>query len=211
MIKKMKNVRKTKIGAAVIAVAAVVFMLAGCASGHTGNPKSAVSAQNNGQAVTGAYEAKLMQAEPYPLSEMNDSAELSNLKERLLVLNNPNQLGYVYLLNYQGQVYASYVIKGKVSSTASEMTPTQTVQWGGCYNGCSSAVYDSPSDDGSYGPEEGGTNGIFFFTASGHVLVEASPTAWIYSNAPQHTSNPATITVPVSSKGVTIPIPKGSK
>jgi hypothetical protein len=54
------------------------------------------------------------------------------------------------------------------------------------------------SDDGSYGPEEGGDAGVFFFTTSG-VLVEWNG-HWSYSDAPINLTTPALATMPVDAQ-----------
>ncbi len=130
------------------------------------------SNQAQQERVTEAYSQKLTTAQPYPLEEMNDSTERANLKERLLRMNNPNKIGYVYELTNNGQVVAAYTIKGKVSSTQSQMTNTQEYVYSG-------AVVDTMSDDGSYGPNE---DGVFFFTTSG-TLVQWNG-LYQYSDAP---------------------------
>ena len=164
----------------IILAIATAMILSGC-----DQPDSSQGAM---QKVTEAYAPKLANAEPYPLAEMNDSAERANLRERLLRLNNPNKIGYVYELTQNGQVLAMYTIKGKVSSTASQLSNTQNIDRN--YNSSGgNVVVDSMGDDGSYGPEEGGQNGIFFFTTSG-VLVEWNG-LWQYSDAPlELTSKP---------------------
>ena len=58
-------------------------------------------------------------------------------------------------------------------------TTVQTWNCGGMDGGCSVA---SIGDDGSFGPNEGGDRGVFFFTATG-VMVETT-LDWVYSDAP---------------------------
>jgi len=154
--------------------------------------------QSQGQATTEAYSRKLTTARPYPLGEMNDSSERNNLTERLLRMNNPNKLGYITLVGQGGQIIATFTIKGKVSSTASQLTNTQNVIVKRCGSSddndyCSIAV-DSMGDDGSYGPEEGGKHGIFFFTTAG-VLVEWNG-LWHYSDAPAHLTSAPIVVLP---------------
>ncbi len=167
---------------------AVLALLNGCGALQ---PDS----QTQGQQVTEAYSTRLTRARPYPLGAMNDSSERANLTERLLRMNNPNKIGYVYTMTANGQIIAMYTIKGKVSSTASQLTPTQNV-----YSPYRSTAVttDSMGDDGSYGPEEGGTNGIFFFTTSG-VLVEWNG-LWLYSDAPLNLTTKPLIVIDETAK-----------
>jgi hypothetical protein len=139
-------------------------------------PNKNSSAQKS-QRTTEAYQDKLTAAVPYPLDAMKDSVERRNLRERLLRFNKPDKIGYVYLLSNTGSVIAFYTIKGKISSTQSQLTNADSTE---CHNGCSSPVLrQAPGDDGSYGPNE---PGIFFFTTE-DVLVQWDG-QFIYADAP---------------------------
>lgn len=168
-----------RIVSAAAILAATVMSLTGC------NSTSKPSSQKQAQAITEQYSQRLTTAVPYPLAEMNDSLERANLRERLLRYNQPSKISYVYVLSYDGHVLNYYTIKGKVSSTQSQMTNTQNIQ--GCPNtgnsGQCGVVVDSMGDDGSYGSEEGGQNGIFFFTTD-NVLVETSM-PFVVTDAPE--------------------------
>jgi len=119
-------------------------------------------------------------AVPYPLSQMKDSLERRNIRERLLRFNKPQKIGYLYVLSF-GKFVGYYVVKGKVSSVQSQMTSqTQTYKDGRDDN--ASGQIPSIGDDGSFGPNEGGDRGVFFFTTQG-VMVETT-LDWVYSDAP---------------------------
>lgn len=96
----------------------------------------------------------------------NDSLECKNLKERERRNSQPSAIGYVYLYNFDGSVKGYFTIKGKVSSTQSQMGPMDDL-----VNGCGSSacyeVMEAAGDDGSYGPNEAG---IFFFTTEGVMV-----------------------------------------
>jgi hypothetical protein len=149
------------------------------------------SSTQQGQETTEAYAQKFMAAEPYPLGQVNDSAERANLREKLLRMNDPHKIGYLYELTQTGQVIAQYTVKGKVTSTQSQLTNTNV-------NAGSGAVVDSMGDDGSYGSNEGGQNGIFFFTTGG-VMVEYNG-LWQYSDAPLNLTSKPLIVVDDSQK-----------
>lgn len=159
------------------AVALVALVAAACSDDGDGKN----SAQNNGQQVTETAFAQQAAATPYPADQLNQSLERENLKNRLLRLNDASKIGYVYLLSITGTPFGFYAIKGKVSSTDSQMTTDQLIVsppgTSGCRQTCQ--VVSAPGDDGSYGKNE---PGIFFFTAEG-TLVETS-VAYIYSDAP---------------------------
>lgn len=125
-------------------------------------------------------------ATPYPEAEMKTSLERKNLRERLIRFNNPSKIGYLYVTTF-GKFVGYYVIKGKVSSTQSQMTNTQQTFREGSHD-TDGLVVDSIGDDGSFGINEGGDAGVFFFTATG-VMVETT-LDWIYSDAPLHINVP---------------------
>ena len=135
--------------------------------------------QKRQAALTEAYSARLEGAVPYPLNAMNDSLERRNVRERLLRFNDASKIGYIYLLGFTGNVVAYYTIKGKVSSVNSQLTITNQVTSCGDGGGC---VVDSMGDDGSFGPNEGGDAGIFFFTTEGTMVEWAGQ--FLYSDEP---------------------------
>jgi hypothetical protein len=147
-------------GAAAGAIAAgAVAALAGCTDGpHSG------SAQSTGQQQTESAFKALQAAVPYPASELKDSVERRNLRERLLRYNVPTKLSYIYLLSDYGQVITYMPIHGKVSSANSQMTTSQLIEEYGGSSGGGNVVVDAPGDDGSYGPNE---DGVFWFSTSG--------------------------------------------
>lgn len=100
--------------------------------------------------------------------EAKQSLECVNLKEREKRNSDPNRIGYVYLYNFDGSIKGYFVVKGKVSSTQSQMGPTDDVIYydRGSY-GNSATTVEAPGDDGSYGPNE---EGIFFFLANGTMI-----------------------------------------
>jgi hypothetical protein len=122
--------------------------------------------------------AKREQQQAAKKNVARDTLEKQNLKERMRRQERPTALGYVYLVNF-GKPFGYYAIKGKVSSSGSQLTPEQDVirdrgQYGG-----GNVVTDGPQDDGTYG---NGDPGIFFFTTDG-VMVETSMD-YIYSDKP---------------------------
>jgi hypothetical protein len=130
--------------------------LAGCTSGDT-------SASDKAKADREAKAKSVVLC-----GEPNDSLECKNLKERERRNSQPNAIGYVYLYNFDGSVKGYFTIKGKVSSTQSQMAPMDVL-----VDGCNRAGEDCPAsmeaagDDGSFGPNE---TGIFFFTTEGVMV-----------------------------------------
>jgi len=165
-----------KLVTAVVALVAA-FSLTACSD----TPKS--TAQKEGQAQTEQAFQQQSAAVPYPVDKLKDSLERRNLRERLLRQNDPNKIGYVYILSF-GRFIGYYTIKGKVSSTQSQMTTDQLVVQADFGEGWESQVVSAPGDDGSYGPNE---DGVFFFTTEG-AMVQVS-TEYIYSDQPLAVNN----------------------
>jgi len=158
-------------------------------------------------------------------SQMNGpSMEMVNDGRRDLTLNNPNHIGYVYVYSQTGTLITFYTIKGKVSSTQSQLTETQDIvddkncvsgddsgQGGGTIGACSNVV-DSIGDDGTYGGEEGGPSGVFFFTTAGALVELGGNTNWFYSDAPLAlTSKPVMIYNNNAPTSGAVTLPKGNK
>lgn len=100
--------------------------------------------------------------------------EKANLKEKLRREDDPNAVRYVYLMNF-GDIVGFYVIKGKVSSSGSQIAPEMEVD----YHSYGNVVLDSKQDDGTYGT---GDPGIFFFTSDGTMV--STSVDYIESDAP---------------------------
>jgi len=162
-------VKKTVTSLAV--VAALLASLVACSS----KPKS--NAQAQGQAQTEQAFKQQSEAVPYPVAQLKDSLERRNIRERLLRTNDPNKIGYVYLLSFSKPL-GYYVIKGKVSSTQSQMTTDQLVERH-TDGGGGNFVYNAPGDDGSYGANE---DGVFFFTTEGAFVTTTLD--FVYSDQP---------------------------
>lgn len=165
--------RVTAVAAVLLAVVAVT----GCTE------KTNSNAQNEGQKLTEQAYKQQSAAVPYPADKLRDSLERRNLRERLMRQNDPDKIGYVYVLSF-GKFLGYYTIKGKVSSTQSQMTTDQLVVKADYGDGWESQVVSAPGDDGSYGPNE---DGVFFFTTEG-AMVQVS-TDYIYSDQPLAVNN----------------------
>lgn len=135
------------------------------------------TSQQEGQAQTEQAFDQQSKAVPYPVDQLKDSLERRNIRERLLRTNDPDKIGYVYLMNF-GKILGYYTIKGKVSSTQSQMTTSVLVERHGDAGG-GNITYDAPGDDGSYGANE---DGIFFFTTEGAFITTSLD--FMYSDQP---------------------------
>lgn len=127
--------------------------------------------------ATKAYEQR--KSANKQLDPARPTLEKANLKRKIALEENPNQVGYVYITSF-GKPMGYYVIKGKVSSAGSQLQPEDDIVQP--YSGSDRYVTDGPQDDGTYGD---GDPGIFFFLADG-TYVETT-LDHIYSTQPIRT------------------------
>ena len=125
-------------------------------------------------ACTGTSEREQRKAEQAQSVIQGESLESRNLKERLKRQEDANKVGYVYLVNF-GKPFGYYVVKGKVSSSGSQLGPEQDI----INHSGNPAVVDSKQDDGTYGS---GDPGVFFFLADGSMV--ETTLDYIYSDQP---------------------------
>jgi len=153
----------------VLVAAAVAVTLAACSNANTGG------AQQQGQRDTERAFKQQAAAVPYPVADLTDSLERRDISAHLRKTNKPNAIGYLYLFPPMGATpIGYYVIKGKVTSTQSQMTTDQMIVWS-CPNNedsCSrgemqASVVNAPGDDGSYGANE---PGYYFTLAEGTTV-----------------------------------------
>jgi hypothetical protein len=119
-----------------------------------------------------------------PIPNLTDSLERGNIIEHLKRNNQPDRTRYIYLLADTGGVYAYYVIKGKVTSTGAQLTPTDDIV-DTCASSYCPQVVQGPTDDGSFGGDEGG---IYFFTDTG-VEIQWNG-RWLLTDAPMTIKTP---------------------
>lgn len=119
----------------------------------------------------------------YPAALITESVELANQREKVLRFNDASKLGWAYLFTPLGQLIAEFPVKGKISSTQSSMTTSTGVykhdddsRSGG------SVTVPLPGDDLSFGPNEGGDLGKFFFTPEDVYIFWDGPI--LYLDAP---------------------------
>jgi hypothetical protein len=174
---KIRNIMK-------YAMVAAIAVLVGCGFAAVAEKPDYQQAMED---QSGRVADAMTRAEPFPETAMKDSLERKQLSERLQRFNKPNKIGYLYVFEMGSrEPVGYYVVRGKISSVQSQMlNPTQT--WNHkCSSSQGACAYlgsaESIGDDGSFGPNEGGDRGIFFFDAKGalHETVQD----WHYSDAP---------------------------
>lgn len=165
----MKNKR-------IIAIIAIIMLALGL-SACSGAAKE--TSQSTGQKLTEQAFNQQQKAVPYPANELTDSLERRNLVERLRRQNDPDKVGYVYFISF-GKILGYWTIKGKVSSTQSQMTTGDLlIDIPGDHEYTRYNV-TAPGDDGSYGENE---KGVFFFTTEG-AMVQLPEDGYVYSDQP---------------------------
>lgn len=157
----------------------LMFALVGLSACEYDNEVS--KSRQEDQKLSGQAYEQQKKAVPFPAGELQDSLERRNLKERLLRQNDPSRVGYVYYVPF-GKFLGFWTIKGKVSSTQSQMNPSDEItedlsDCSGCFE---SQVMESAGDDGSFGESE---RGVFFFTTEG-VMVQLPEDDYVYSDQP---------------------------
>lgn len=163
----------TKIVLALIAGVLGVMTLSACTD--------ADDAEQNDPVANANYEA---QKKRVPIPNLSDSLERRNIAEHLKRNNQPDRTRYLYVYTRTGAPIGYYVIKGKVTSAGAQLTPTDDI-----VDTCSSSycpmVVQGPTDDGSYGGDEGG---IYFFTADG-IEIQTN-LDWVVTDAPMKIDAP---------------------
>ena len=186
-----------------IALGIVGVMLVGACT----NPGQSKSAQDVLQNLSEQIFQRANK-DQYPLGAITGpTAEVKNVSARIVRFNDPNKIGYLAEFSNDGKVLEVVTIKGKVSSTGSQLTNTDNINYNGG-NGGGNVVTRSIGDDGTYGPEECEGNGIFYFRADNNAIEEFCGQLWKYSDAPFTVTTPPVINV-IAGQGVTTAIPAG--
>jgi hypothetical protein len=105
------------------------------------------------------------------------------IREHLLREADPNSVRYITLLTQNGQVIATYTLRGLVFSPNSQMTESTDVSCQTDNGAIGCGTVNSPSDNGTYGPEAGDAA---FFTTSGAEIQIPPGVLWVESDTPQN-------------------------
>lgn len=141
----------------VILVALVALGVTACGEQVPSAQKQTLKKETAFQGKVGAKKQAVV---GYPSVE--NFAESANLKKRYEELDDV-KIGYVYLLDH-GLVFASYTVKGKVSSLNSEFTNPEQIVKTDYGDGWGTETVPQSEPDGSYGANP---DGIFFWTSDG--------------------------------------------
>lgn len=155
--------KKKRITAGILIPVAMVFALS--ANSCDSTPRQAYKQRQEQQLDTNKTASK-----------PTDTLEQANLRRRLAIQEKANQIGYVYVFTMDREPIGYYVIKGKVSSSGSQLAPENEVIKG--YNG-DGYIADSAQDDNTYGE---GDEGVFFFLADGTMI--ETDLWYVYSTNP---------------------------
>jgi hypothetical protein len=166
----MKN-KKRVLGLGIV-VLIVMSIFVGCDEVATASiPTMSDNLKQSGQQIA-QNQSSLEQKQPLP--KVDFSNERDNQIRKVTAFNNPNKLGYIYLLSDNGQPISFFVVKGKISNLSSYLTPDQQIvkdpyfdsvrPSGTAQQTSQGLVVQAPDLDGSYGTNG---EGIFFFEPDG--------------------------------------------
>ncbi|MDF2881698.1 MAG: hypothetical protein K0R54_2255 [Clostridiaceae bacterium] len=99
------------------------------------------------------------------LPTITKSLERENIKRRVEFINQPDRIGYLYLLSDNGQLIKEVQVLGKASSLNNYITPMEQLTLGKIDDYPSETyVTEAPDLDGTWGTRP---EGIFWFTPDG--------------------------------------------
>jgi len=175
-------------GVAVAALGSTAAACSGSSGGNTGTDLTQNAGSVNDLVVQQgelSYKAwNQVKADPsqaYPLSLMKSSLELHQQREKLLRFNQKTKTGWAYLFSPNGELIMEVPVLGKVSSTQSSMTTAVGVYSSTGSSGGGNLTVELPGDDLSFGKNEGGDMGKFFFTPDGVYIYWDGPV--LYADA----------------------------
>jgi hypothetical protein len=155
-------------------------------------------AQQKNQSLTQQIEqAASNNFKQYPLAQMQQGGwtEEKLVTEHLLRENDPNAVRYVVWLTMNGQVIEQWPIKGMVFDPNSSITETTDIACQGGTNAYGCGTVNSPSDNGTYGPEAGAAA---FFTTSNVEIQLPVGAIWVESDSPINVTTKPLITYDVA-------------
>lgn len=120
---------------------------------------------------------KLISNDTLPM--ITKSLERENIKRKAEFINQPDNIGYLYLISDNGQLIKEVQVLGKASSLNSYITPMEEITYGKVANyGGELYVAEAPDLDGTWGTRP---EGIFWFTPDG--VYQEWTGLYLYSSA----------------------------
>lgn len=142
----------------IILISVMVIGLIGCDIPPRQQKTTEIASKANEEAIN-----KLIKTDDLP--QITRSLERENIKRRIEFINQPDNIGYLYLLSDNGQLVKEVQVLGKVSSLNSYLTPMEELTYGRVDNyGGQLYVAESADLDGTWGENQAG---IFWFTPDG--------------------------------------------
>lgn len=153
--KEMVNMKKVFV---FILCVVLVLGLVGCDLPEREVKTTEQASKANEEAIN-----KLIKQDDIP--RISRSLERENIKRRVEFINQPDRIGYLYLLSSNGQLVKEVQVLGKVSSLNSYLTPMEEISYGRV-DGYGGQLYVAQSADldGTWGENQ---DGIFWFTPDG--------------------------------------------
>jgi hypothetical protein len=151
----------------VLLVIMCMFIMGNTSGCESETPVSETSSFQEASKTNEANASNIIKNDTLPT--VTKSLERENIKRRIEFINQPDRIGYLYLLTENGQLIREIQVLGKVSSLNSYLTPMEDIQWFkgtdvGDSWGDVPIVTSAPDLDGTYGSN---AEGIFWFTPDG--------------------------------------------
>lgn len=143
----------------VLFILIMMFAFAGCINYEAMDSDSTATAAKQNEAAV----ADLIKQDTLP--NITKSLDRANIKRRVEFMNQPDRIGYLYLMADNGTLIAEIQVLGKATSLNSYMTPMEEVT-AGRVPGYGKEIYvaEAPDVDGTWGQRP---EGIFWFDANG--------------------------------------------
>lgn len=160
---------------AIILVLIMVLSLVGCAIDPL--PIREKDATEEASLANEAAVQKLIKNDTLPT--ITKSLERENIKRRVEFINQPDNIGYLYLISDNGQLIKEVQVLGKASSLNNYITPMEELTYGKISHiGSEMYVAEAPDLDGTWGTRP---EGIFWFTPDG--VYQEWTGLYLYSSA----------------------------
>lgn len=186
------KIKETIGGIAIGVIAGALLIGGGIAVADSGGAfDNSVQDQATGQ--QNADTGRLIQTQPPP--SIKYSVERQNLVQRYKIFSDKNKVSYIALTTMNGAVVYTGTVKGKISATSSQLTPSDRMQ---CANGdheVSCATIQMPEPDGSWATNGAG---IFWFDDLG-VYHEWNGT-YLTADAPFTLTTPPLLSITATAK-----------
>lgn len=145
-----------------VLIIVLIISFTGCEYEERELKSTEIAAKANEESIN-----KLIKQDDLP--KITRSLERENIKRRIEYINQPDNVGYLYLISENGQLIREIQVLGKVSSMNSYLTPMEELAYGTIetYGGSTRSetyIAEAADLDGTWGEN---ADGIFWFDLDG--------------------------------------------